>query len=61
MKPIDPAARLQAFVSKYPTQRKAAEALGISGPYLSDLLNGRREFSNTILKRLDLRRIVVAA
>lgn len=61
MKQIDPAERLQAFVAKYPTQREAAAALKISGPYLSDLLNGRREFSDAILERLSLRRIVVAA
>lgn len=61
MKQIDPTERLQAFVDKYPTQREAAAALKISGAYLSDLLNGRREFSDAILERLALRRIVVAA
>lgn len=56
---INPAERLQAFVAKYPTQRAAAEALEISGPYLSDLLSGRREISDAILARLGLGRIVV--
>jgi plasmid maintenance system antidote protein VapI len=56
---INPAERLQAFVAKYPTQRSAAEALEISGPYLSDLLSGRREISDAILARLGLGRIVV--
>jgi hypothetical protein len=56
---INPAERLQAFVAKYPTQRAAAEALEISGPYLSDLLSVRREISDAILARLGLGRIVV--
>ncbi len=60
-KPINPAERLEAFVANYATQREAAAALKISGPYLSDLLNGRREFSDAILERLALRRIVVEA
>jgi hypothetical protein len=61
MKQIDPLERLRAFVAKYPSQAKAAAALEISGPYLSDLLSGRREISDAILGRLGLRRIVVAA
>jgi len=52
MKEIDPLARLQAFVAKHPTQGAAADALEISGAYLSDLLKGRREPSPAILERL---------
>ncbi len=58
-KQVNPAERLEAFVAKYPTQRAAAEALKISGPYLSDLLRGRREISDAILSSLGLDRIVV--
>jgi transcriptional regulator with XRE-family HTH domain len=61
MKEIDPLDRLRAFVAKHETQAAAAEALGVSGPYLSDILNRRRDFSDQILKRLGLRRIVVAS
>jgi hypothetical protein len=61
MKEIDPLERLRRFVGEHETQRAAADALGISGPYLSDLLNGRREFSEPILQKLGLRRVVVGA
>lgn len=61
MKQVEPIDRLRAFVAKYGTQNDAAAALEISRPYLSDILNGRREFSDTILARLGLCRIVVEA
>jgi transcriptional regulator with XRE-family HTH domain len=61
MKEIDPLERLKRFVGEHETQRAAADALGISRPYLSDILNGRREFSDPILDKLGLRRVVVAA
>lgn len=53
-----PEATLKAFVARYPTQRAAAEALGINPSYLTDLLYGRRQFSARILERLGLQRIV---
>lgn len=61
MKEIDPLKTLQAFVEKHKTQAAAAEALGVSRPYLSDIINGRRDFSDPVLERLGLRRVVVAA
>jgi len=61
MKEIDPLERLKAFVEKHKTQAAAAEALGVSRPYLSDIINGRRDFSDAVLERLGLRRVVVAA
>jgi len=61
MKEIDPLEALRRFVSKHKTQRAAADALGVSRPYLSDILNGRRDFSDPVLERLGLRRVVVAA
>lgn len=59
MKEIDPLDSLRRFVAKHKTQGEAADALEISGAYLSDLLKGRREFSPAILERLGLRRAVV--
>lgn len=61
MKEIDPLKTLRAFVEKHKTQAAAAEALGVSRPYLSDIINGRRDFSDPVLERLGLRRVVVAA
>ena len=55
---VDPLKALRAFVAKYPLQKEAAAALGISPNYLSDLLLGRRDFSKTILTALGLRRVV---
>lgn len=51
--------RLHRFVEKYPTQKEAAKALGIKPAYLSDLVNMRRDLSDTILIKLGLRRMVV--
>ena len=61
LKAVEPLAHLQAFVAKYETQHDAAAALAISDAYLSDLLNGRREFSERILVSLGLTRVVVKA
>jgi plasmid maintenance system antidote protein VapI len=47
---------LRKFVAQHPTQKAAARALGISEPYLCDLLNGRRLFSTNMLDRLGLER-----
>ena len=57
-KEIDPLAALQMFVAQYPTQAAAAEALDISAPFLSDMLNENRRVSDTILEKLGLERIV---
>jgi transcriptional regulator with XRE-family HTH domain len=61
VKHVDPLDSLKAFVAEYPSQLAAADALGISGAYLSDLLNGRRNINETMLKKLGLKRIVVKA
>lgn len=60
MNEVDPQVELASFLERYPTQNDAAKALGIAAPYLSDLLHGHRGFSDRILKRLGLKRIVVA-
>lgn len=59
MEEIDPIEYLRRVVQVHGSQRRAAEAMEISEPYLSDLLHGRRECSKVILQRLGLRRIVV--
>ncbi len=51
--------RLHKFVAKHGTQKAAAAALGITPAYLSDLVNMRRDLSDTILAKLGLRKAVV--
>ena len=60
MKPINPTAALNDFAERFVTNVDAAKELGITPQYLSDLRHGRRDVTNTILKKLGLRRIVVA-
>lgn len=57
----DPQAELKQFVSKHSTQQAAAQALGIAPSHLTDLLRGRRTFSEAMLAKLGLRRAVVRA
>jgi hypothetical protein len=59
VKAVDPLDVLRQFVATHPTQVVAAAALGIKPAYLSDILNERRDFSETILAKLGLKRIVV--
>lgn len=59
MRTKDPLVVLKAFVSQHPSQTAAARALGISQAYLNDLLWGRRTFSEPMLAKLGLRRLVV--
>ena len=61
MKPINPTAALNDFAERFVTNVDAAKELGITPQYLSDLRHGRRDVTDTILKKLGLRRIVVAA
>ena len=56
---IEPREALRKFVALHATQREAALALGIGESYLSDLLLNRRDFSDAMLEKLGLRRIVV--
>ena len=56
---IDALKRLHAFVAKFPTQKAAAVALGITPAYLSDLVNMRRDLSEPMLAKLGLKRAVV--
>lgn len=59
LKEVDPLTELRAFVARYRLQKEAAAALGISPNYLSDLLLGRRDLSETLLRALNLRATVV--
>jgi hypothetical protein len=60
MNVIDPTVRLGRLVRRCGTQRAAAAHIGISHNYLCDLLHGRRTYSDRVLERLNLRRIIVA-
>lgn len=60
MDETNPRHMLRQLVSQYGTQKAAAMSLGISQPYLSDLMKGRRTFSDKILKKLGLRSVVVS-
>lgn len=51
--------RLRAVVAREGTQRQAARWLGVTEAYVSDLMNGRRKFSDRILGKLGLERQVV--
>lgn len=48
-------ARLRKDVAKYGGQKDLAAAMGISAPYLSDVLNGRRDPGKSILRFYGLR------
>lgn len=50
---------LKAFTAKYQYQHHAAKALGVSGPFLTDMLKGFRPISQKVLTVLGLRRAVV--
>lgn len=55
--PVSPHTTLRAFVAGHDSQRAAAEALGISQAYLSDLLHKRRDCSPAIVEKLGLESI----
>ena len=55
----DPIKALRRIVDSCVTQKAAAEKLGLSQTHLSDLLRGRRTFSEATLAKLGLRRETV--
>lgn len=59
MKTRDPKTLLAKLVAEHGTQSKAADALGISAVYFSDLMNDRRDFSEVMLAKLGLERVIV--
>ena len=54
---------LEAFVKKHGGQEKAAAALGISQPYLCDLINQKKDLAKarSVLRQLGLKVIAVKA
>ena len=49
---VTPRQALKAFTDTYRTRNEAARALRISATQLSEMLKGRRTFSDRLLKRL---------
>jgi hypothetical protein len=60
MRIVDPRASLRRLVKRCGTQRAAAVEMGISTNYVSDLIKGHRVFSDRILDKLQLRRVIVS-
>ena len=60
MKEIDPIDRLRDEVDRHGSFRLAAKVLGFDHGFLCNVLNGSRKVSPRLLKRLGLKRIVVA-
>jgi plasmid maintenance system antidote protein VapI len=50
--------RLRARVAQYDTLTESAKALGVSAPYLSDILKGRRDIGPKIAQALRLEKTV---
>ncbi len=59
MKELNAHDALQAFCDQFETAAEAARQLGISAPYLNDLLRSRREVGPKVLARLGLKRVIV--
>ena len=55
---INPRTRLRAYVETHPTQRAAAQSLGVSAPFLCLMLSGRKRVSERILVQLGLTRSI---
>jgi len=51
--------QLERVVAKHGTQAAAAKALHISQAHISDLLAGRRNFTDGMLAKLGLRRTII--
>lgn len=55
----DAHAALAALIETHGSQTAVAKRLGLSVPYINDLIHGRRLFSDAMLEKLGMRRIVV--
>lgn len=55
----DALAALVALVETHGSQTAVAQRMNVSIPYINDLIHGRRSFSDAMLERLGLRRVVV--
>ncbi len=58
MKCTTPADALRELVARLGSQHAAAQHLGVSDSYLSDLVGGRRDFSRRMLAKLGFKRTV---
>lgn len=56
---VEPLEALEHFIADAGSRKEACKALKITPAYLSDLLNGRRDFSERMLQSLGLKQIVV--
>lgn len=61
MKEMNAFEALERYCSRYETLTDAAEGLGITKQYLSDILRNRRDITPRVLEKLGLKRIVVKA
>lgn len=59
MKAADPQRILRALVKRYGSQKALAAELRVAESYLSEVLKGRRPYSDGFLSRLNLKRIIV--
>lgn len=50
---------LQRLIDSLGAQERVAARFGVTQQFISDLVNGRRRFPDSILKQLGLRAIVV--
>lgn len=50
---------LRLLVKKYNSQSEAAQEIGITQQYLSDILNGNRQISDTVAQKLGYHRVVM--
>jgi len=59
MKLINPIARLETMEAEVGTRQALAAKLGLSASYLSDVMNGRRDVNQKLLKRIGLKSVVI--
>lgn len=51
--------KVNALIHKHGTSKKAAEWLGVSPQYFSDIIKSRREISDTVAKKLGYTKISI--
>jgi plasmid maintenance system antidote protein VapI len=49
---------IRQMVDKWGSQKKVADHLGISNAYMSDILAGNRDVSDTVARKLGYKRVV---
>ncbi len=59
LKHVNPRLHLHRLVERLGSQAAAAKSLQLSTSYFSDLLLARRDLSDRVLRKLNLRRVVV--